>query len=159
MRAVVQRVSWAEVEVGGRILGRIERGLLVYVGVSPADTEADSRRLAEKIAGLRIFPDEAGKLNLSVRDAAGGVLAIPNFTLLADARKGRRPTFEGAAPQAAAQPLYQAFAEAIRLQGCITESGVFGAEMQIRSQADGPVNIIVDMPPQAGGVRPADRED
>ncbi len=97
MRALVQRVTWAEVEADGRPAGRIERGLLVYVGVGVADTAAQAPWLAEKVANLRIFEDAEGKLNLSVRDIGGAVLAISNFTLLADARKGRRPSFDAAA--------------------------------------------------------------
>ncbi|MHC4984189.1 MAG: D-aminoacyl-tRNA deacylase [Planctomycetota bacterium] len=148
MRAVVQRVNWAEVEVDGKIVGRVETGLLVYVGVAEGDTQADAERLAVKVAGLRIFPDEGGRLNVSVQDGRGGVLAIPNFTLLADARKGRRPTFDSAASQQVAQPVYDAFVAVLRKQGCQIECGVFGADMKIRSQADGPVNIIIDMAPR-----------
>jgi D-tyrosyl-tRNA(Tyr) deacylase len=148
VRAIVQRISWAEVEVGGSVVGKAQIGLLVYVGMAPTDTRDDAMRLAEKIAGLRIFPDEAGKLNFSVRDARGGVLAVPNFTLLADARKGRRPAFDCAAPPPIAEPLYNTFVAALRAQGCQTECGVFGADMKIRSQANGPVNIIIDMPPR-----------
>jgi D-tyrosyl-tRNA(Tyr) deacylase len=147
VRAVVQRVCWAEVETDGRVVGRIGKGLLVYVGVGATDTPADAERLAEKLAGLRIFPDDQGKLNRSVQDVRGGVLAIPNFTLLADARKGRRPAFNAAAGQEAAAPLYEAFVGALRSRGLRAVGGAFGAEMLIRSQADGPVNLIVDMPP------------
>jgi len=159
MRAVVQRITWAEVEVEGRAIGRVEKGLLVYLGIAPTDTQGDAERLAEKVAGLRIFPDDTGKLNICVRDVRGGVLAIPNFTLLADARKGCRPAFDSAAPQPVAQPLYDAFVAALRMQGCVTQCGVFGADMKICSQADGPVNIILDMPPrQEGAARAESRE-
>ncbi len=151
MRAIVQRVSWAEVDVDNTVLGRIAEGLLVYVGVAQTDTPADADRLAEKIAHLRIFPDAEGKLNRNVQDARGGVLAISNFTLLADARKGRRPALSAAAPQDAAEPLYEALLAALRRQGCTVAAGAFGAEMRIRSQAHGPVNIIVDMPPAPDG--------
>ena len=144
MRAVVQRVNWAQVEVGRSVVARIERGLLVYVGVCTADGEADARWLGEKVANLRVFADNAGKLNVSVRDAAGGILAVSNFTLAGDARRGRRPSFTDAAPPAQAEPLHEAFVAAARSQHVAVETGVFGAEMLITSQADGPVNIILD---------------
>ena len=146
MRALVQRVDWAEVDVAGRIVGRIENGLLVYVGVAIADTVENARRLAEKVACLRIFEDADGKLNLSCQDARGGVLAVSNFTLLADTRKGRRPAFVNAAPAAEAERLYEAFAEAIEGHGCRVARGVFGARMAVRSCAAGPVNVLVDIP-------------
>ena len=149
MRALIQRVAWAEVEVDKEITGRIERGLLVYVGVCNIDTPADAEALACKVANLRIFEDTQGKLNLSVGDPAvdGGVLVISNFTLLADARKGRRPAFSAAAPGPVARPLHEKFATALAQQGCKVHQGVFGADMTIRSAADGPVNVIVDIPP------------
>ena len=149
MKAVVQRVRWAEVEVGGRVVGRIERGLLVYAGVAVGDTLQEARRLADKVANLRIFEDDLGKLNLSVQDARGGVLAVSNFTLLADARKGRRPAFVAAAAKEAAAPVFEGFVGALRAAGLDVQQGVFGATMHIRSEADGPVNILLDMP--AGG--------
>jgi len=158
MRAIVQRVSWAEVEVNGKRAARIARGLVVYVGIASSDTQSDAEKLAEKIAGLRIFPDEAGKLNSCVRDARGGVLAIPNFTLLADARKGRRPAFDSAATAQVAEPLYHAFVSALRERGCTPECGVFGADMRILSQADGPVNIILDTPPRQDDTPPGVQE-
>jgi D-tyrosyl-tRNA(Tyr) deacylase len=143
----VQRVHWAEVEVAGRVVGRIDNGLLVYVGVAVDDVVADAQRLAEKVGQLRIFEDDNEKMNLSCRDARGGVLAVPNFTLLADTRKGRRPAFVAAAPPAVAQRLYEAFADALAGQGCPVERGVFRAKMIVRSAAAGPVNVIVDVPP------------
>jgi len=146
MRALVQRVHWAQVEVDSRLVGRIEAGLLVYVGIGGDDKPADAEKLAEKVATLRIFPDQQGKLNLSVRDARGGILAVPNFTLMADASSGRRPSFSGAAAGEQARPLYETFVEALRRAGCATAEGVFGAEMKIRSEADGPVNIVIDLP-------------
>ncbi len=146
MRAVVQRVAWAEVEVDGRVVGRIGKGLLVYVGVGVDDGPAEADWLAGKLAGLRIFTDREGKLNLSVKEVGGAVLAISNFTLLADARKGRRPTFAAAAAAEQAEPVHEAFLAALRRQGVDVQTGVFGAKMAIRSQADGPVNIIVDSP-------------
>jgi len=146
MRGLVQRVAWAEVEVEGRVVGRIENGLLVYVGVAAGDTPQQARWLAEKIAHLRVFKDDQDKLNRSVRDAGGNVLAVSNFTLLADARKGRRPAFSAAAGHEQAGPIHEAFLEALRAQGLRVETGVFGARMAIRSQADGPVNVVIDTP-------------
>ncbi len=148
MRALIQRVDWAEVEVDGQIVGRIEKGLLVYVGVASGDTAEDAEWMAEKVANLRIFPDEQGKLNLAVRDARGDVLALSNFTLLADARKGRRPAFVAAAAFEQARPVDRAFQEALRRRGLPVSSGVFGAKMAVRSQSAGPVNVIVDTPPR-----------
>ena len=144
MRALVQRVDWAEVLVGGQIAGQIDRGLLVYVGVAAGDTEADAARLAEKVAQLRVFEDDGGKMNLSCRDVRGGVLAVSNFTLLADTRKGRRPAFTAAAPPELAQRLYEAFLAALAGQSVQVERGVFRASMIVRSAAAGPVNVIVE---------------
>ena len=154
MKAVIQRVRWAEVYVDGRVIGRVERGLLVYVGVAAGDTAKEAAKLADKVANLRIFEDEAGKLNRSVQDARGGVLAISNFTLLADARKGRRPAFIGAAPQEAAGPVFEVFVTAVGAAGVPVQQGLFGASMQIRSEADGPVNILLDIGPADGGPSP-----
>jgi D-tyrosyl-tRNA(Tyr) deacylase len=145
MRAVLQRVSGAEVSVGGESCGRIDHGLLVYVGVAAGDTEDDASKLAEKVTALRIFNDEQGRLNLSVRDVDGGVLAIPNFTLLGDARKGRRPSYTNSAPAGEAEGLFNAFVQALALEIEQVEKGVFGADMTIESAARGPVNIIVDI--------------
>lgn len=147
MKAVVQRVRWAEVSVDGKVIGRIERGLLVYVGVAVGDTAEESRRLADKVVALRIFEDDSGKLNRSVQDVRGGVLAIPNFTLLADARKGRRPAFVRAAPPEAARPAFAVLLSSLGAGGMPVAQGAFGASMQIRSEADGPVNIILEMTP------------
>ena len=147
MRALLQRVHRAEVEVDDRIVGQIERGLLVYVGVAVDDVVADAERLAEKVASLRIFEDADHKMNLSCQDVRGGVLVVSNFTLLADARKGRRPAFVDAAPPAVAERLYENFADALVAQGCSVARGVFRAKMTIRSMADGPVNILVEIPP------------
>lgn len=150
MRAVIQRVAWAQVEVEGRIVGGIEKGLLVYVGVATDDSGEDARWLAGKVANLRIFEDDQGKLNLSVQDARGGVLAVPNFTLLADARRGRRPALVGAAPGEQAEPIHQAFLAALRQQGLEVAGGVFGARMIVRSENVGPVNIVLETPPKQG---------
>ena len=157
MKAVIQRVRWAEVEVEGRVVGRIERGLLVYAGVAVGDTVQEARRLADKVANLRIFPDDLGKLNLSVQDARGGVLAVSNFTLLADARKGRRPAFVAAAGPEIAGPIFDGLVACLRAAGVPVQQGVFGATMHIRSEADGPVNILLDVvagEPAAGPPQP-----
>jgi len=150
MRALIQRVKWASVEVvtdcGMQVVGRIDRGVLVYVGVAVGDEASHVRRLAEKVANLRVFPDAEGKLNLSVRDTRGGVLAVSNFTLLADACKGRRPTFVAAAPAEQAEVLHDTFIRELRSQGLRVEAGAFGMDMTVGSAADGPVNIIVDVP-------------
>jgi D-tyrosyl-tRNA(Tyr) deacylase len=146
MRALIQRVRWAEVEVGGDVIGRVETGLLVYVGVAVTDTPADAEALAKKVAHIRIFEDAEEKLNLSAGDVDGGILVIPNFTLQADARKGRRPAFVNAMAGEPADRLQQTFADAIRAEGRRVEQGRFGANMTIRSAAAGPVNIVVDVP-------------
>jgi len=153
MRVVVQRVRWAEVEADGKVVGRVERGLLAYVGVGVDDAPAEADYLAEKVAHLRIFDDEDGKLNRSVQDVRGGVLAVPNFTLMADARKGRRPSFEAAAPGETAGPLHERFVEALKRCGCQVACGAFGQHMIIRSAADGPVNVILETPPRGASGR------
>jgi D-aminoacyl-tRNA deacylase len=148
MRALIQRVRWAEVEVEGKVVGKVVgekgQGLLVYLGVAGTDRGSTAQRLAEKVANVRIFNDDAGKLNLSVQDVRGGVLVISNFTLLADARKGRRPTFEAAAAHDVAKSLYDVFVTTLVRVGCQVSAGVFGADMLVRSEADGPVNIVID---------------
>lgn len=146
MRAVIQRVRHAEVRVDGEVAGRVDAGLLVYVGIGHDDTAEIAARLAEKIAYMRIFEDDQGKMNRGVQDIAGGVLAVPNFTLLADARQGRRPAFVAAARPEQAQPLFDAFADALAALGVTVRTGVFGAHMHITSLADGPVNIVLDLP-------------
>jgi len=146
MRALVQRVHWAEVEVDDTVAGQVRNGLLVYVGVTPTDTLADAEALARKVVHLRIFSDADGKLNQTLQDVRGGVLAVSNFTLLADARKGRRPAFSGAASGKLAKPLHEAFLHTLRSLGAPVAAGVFGADMTIRSAADGPVNILLDVP-------------
>ncbi|MFP3938509.1 MAG: D-aminoacyl-tRNA deacylase [Phycisphaerae bacterium] len=150
MRAVIQRVTRAELEVSGAVLSSIERGLLVYVAVGVDEPADAAEKLAEKVVNLRIFDDEAGKLNLSVRDVRGGVLAVPNFTLMADASKGRRPAFAAAAPAKLAEARYDAFTEALRRYEIPVAGGSFGSHMIIRSDADGPVNILVAIPPIGG---------
>jgi len=144
MRAVVQRVSEAQVAVEGRVTGRIETGLCVLVGVAEGDTAADADWMAEKVCELRVFEDEAGKMNRSVRDVGGAVLAVSQFTLLGDARQGRRPAFTAAARPESAQPLYSRFCERCREKGLAVGEGVFGATMQVRLANEGPVTLLLD---------------
>ncbi|MDR2052302.1 MAG: D-tyrosyl-tRNA(Tyr) deacylase [Treponema sp.] len=144
MRAVVQIVRDASVEAGGKISGKIDRGLLVYLGVARGDAPSDADYLAEKTAALRIFDDGENKMNLSVRDVGGGVLVVSQFTLLADARKGRRPSYSNAADPAEAEPLYEYFMERIRAQGLSCEGGIFRAHMLVRYTNDGPVTVLLD---------------
>ena len=146
MRAVVQRVSEATVAVEGAVVGSIDRGLMVLVGVASTDTAEDAQVLAAKLAGLRIFRDDADKMNLSVSDVGGSVLVISQFTLYGDCRKGRRPSFIQAAPAALAQELYQAFqAEVARLDVPVAH-GCFGAHMAVSLVNDGPVTILLESP-------------
>lgn len=144
MRAVVQRVSRAEVRVDGVVRVAIGRGFAVLLGVAHDDTDATAVRVAAKVAALRIFEDAQGRMNLSLADAGGDVLAISQFTLHADVRRGNRPSFTGAAPGPAAEPLYEAFCRAIEASGTRCERGVFGAHMELELVNDGPVTIIVD---------------
>jgi D-aminoacyl-tRNA deacylase len=146
VRAVVQRASRAHVAVGGEIVGRLEPapGLVALIGVGPADGEAEARLLADKIAGLRIFEDDAGKMNLSLRDVGGGALVVSQFTLFADVRRGRRPGFTGAAPPELAAPLVERVMEGLRALGVPTQGGRFGAHMAVELVNDGPVTIILD---------------
>jgi D-tyrosyl-tRNA(Tyr) deacylase len=144
MRAVVQRVSRAQVAVHGEITGKIGLGLLVLLGVGQSDTEADATYLAEKICGLRVFEDEQGKMNRSVRDAGGSLLAVSQFTLYGDVRRGKRPSFDAAAPQEKARALYEFFVDQIRLAGLICETGRFQEMMQVELVNHGPVTILLD---------------
>jgi D-tyrosyl-tRNA(Tyr) deacylase len=149
MKAVVQRVKNASVSVEGRVSGSIAGGLLVYLGVAREDGEEDAAKLAEKIANLRIFQDAGGKMNLSVKDlktggGEGAVLAVSQFTLLANARKGRRPYYGGAAAPEEAKALYEFFMERIRREGLSCEAGIFGAHMEVSYTNDGPVTILLD---------------
>ena len=144
MRAVVQRVSRASVTVEGQTVGKIDRGLLVLVGVTHSDNEAAADYLAEKIAGLRIFEDDAGKMNLSVADVDGAVLAVSQFTLYGDVRKGKRPSFDDAARPEQARKLYDYFVERIRALGLVCETGRFQEMMQVELINDGPVTILLD---------------
>jgi len=144
MRAVVQRIAGARVEVGGEPVCQVGDGLLVYVGVERQDTPDDAGALARKVANLRIFPDAAGKLNLNVLQAGGQALVVSAFTCQADARKGNRPSFERAAPTEQARQLYEQFVAELRQTGLAVHTGVFGEFMQVRSTNDGPVVILLD---------------
>jgi D-tyrosyl-tRNA(Tyr) deacylase len=144
MRAVVQRVSRAKVTVNGEITGEIGPGLLVLLGVGTADTRSDADYLADKIIGLRIFEDPGGKMNLSVVDIAGAVLAVSQFTLYGDVRRGKRPSFDAASPPQLARELYQYFVEKIRAAGLRCETGRFQEMMQVELVNEGPVTILLD---------------
>lgn len=144
MRAIVQRVSAASVTVEGRVVGRIERGLLVYFGVARDDGPADVDYLANKVAWLRIFEDEAGKMNLDVSAVGGGLLVVSNFSLHADTRAGRRPAFVDAAPAETALAYYESFCAKLRSFGLAVETGRFRETMRIASENDGPINILID---------------
>lgn len=144
MRAVLQRVSKASVTVDNEIIGQIENGLMVLLGVEQGDTPEEARALAEKTSHLRIFEDNEGKMNLSVQDIGGAVLAISQFTLLADCRKGRRPGFSQAALPDLAEPLYETYVEHLQQFGLQVETGKFQAEMQVALVNDGPVTMLID---------------
>lgn len=144
MRAVVQRVSRAQVSVGEEVVGRINAGLLVLLGVAKSDTPADADYLAAKIVGLRIFGDEQGKMNLSLADRGGAVLVVSQFTLYGDVRKGKRPSFDEAAPPLIANELYEYFVRKLRESGITCETGRFQAMMQVELVNDGPVTILLD---------------
>jgi len=144
MRAVLQRVTSAAVVVDDETIGEIQTGLLVLLGVADGDTEADLKYVLEKTVGLRIFADDQGKMNLSVKDVAGSLLVVSQFTLLADTKKGRRPGFNAAADPRVADDFYQQFVLLAKQLGIPTETGVFGADMQVSLCNDGPVTIVVD---------------
>jgi D-tyrosyl-tRNA(Tyr) deacylase len=144
MRAVLQRVCQAEVTVDGDRVAAIGAGLLIFLGVGIGDGETDASGLADKIAGLRIFADAAGKMNLDVSDTAGEILVVSQFTLYGDCRKGRRPGFAAAAPPATAKQLYAAFIARLRQKGLIVAEGIFQAEMRVSLINDGPVTMLLD---------------
>ncbi|MBY0586050.1 D-tyrosyl-tRNA(Tyr) deacylase [bacterium] len=146
MRVVIQRVLRASVRVADQVVGNIDQGLLVLVGMQAGDSISDVAYLVDKILDLRIFADEAGKMNRSVRDVNGGILIVSQFTLYGDCRKGRRPSFVGAAPPELAQGLYNDFVERTRLTGVFTQSGIFAADMAVELINDGPVTFIIDSP-------------
>lgn len=143
MRAVITRVKHARVEIDSNIVGQIDQGFLVLLGVAPTDTEAQAVRLADKVCGLRVFEDEAGKMNLNLETVGGKLLVVSQFTLYADC-KSRRPGFTGAAKPDIAIPLYEKFMAECRAKGFEVEHGEFGADMQVFSQNDGPVTILMD---------------
>jgi len=144
MRVVIQRVLQAQVEVNSQTVGQIDKGFLVYLGVGKDDTIKDAEFIAEKLVNLRIFPDEAGKMNRSLLDVGGKILLISNFTLHGDCRKGRRPGFDNAAQPQLAQQLYEKVADLITQQGIPVEKGVFGEYMHVTSTNDGPVTFLLD---------------
>jgi D-aminoacyl-tRNA deacylase len=144
MRVVVQRSKAAQVAVNGEVIGRIDQGLMLLVGVTHEDTEQDARYLAEKVAGLRIFEDEHGKMNLSVLEAGGQVLSVSQFTLYGDCRKGKRPNFMAAARPEQAVLLYDAFNTMLRAQGLHVETGAFGEMMDVSFTNAGPVTLILE---------------
>ncbi len=144
MRAVVQRVTRAEVRVDGQVVGAIGRGLAVLLGVAEGDGDEAARYLADKIAALRIFEDDAGKMNRAVAEVGGGVLVVSQFTLLGDSRKGNRPGFSGAAAPEAANALYERFCAYLREKGLTVATGVFRAHMEVELVNEGPVTLLLD---------------
>lgn len=144
MRALIQRVSRASVTVDGRIVGKIGRGFVVLLGITHADGRAEAEWVAAKIAGLRVFEDDAGKMNLSIADVGGELLVVSQFTLYGDARKGRRPSFTDAAAPERAEPLVDYFVEVLRDGGFTVATGVFGAHMNVEIQNDGPVTMLIE---------------
>ncbi len=144
VRAVIQRVSHASVTVGENCTGRIDRGLLVLVGVGHGDTSRDAAYLAGKTVGLRVFEGDDGRMTRSVKDVAGAVLAVPQFTLYGDVRRGLRPSFDAAAPPGPASSLYDEYVDLLRAEGLAVETGVFQATMRVELANEGPVTILLD---------------
>ncbi len=144
MKACIQRVSRARVTVAGEVSGEIGTGLLVLLGIAGDDTEAEARQLAEKIAGLRIFEDDREKMNLALADVGGAMLVVSQFTLLADCRKGRRPSFTRAAPPELAEKLYRVFVDTVASQGIEVATGRFREHMEVELVNDGPVTLLLD---------------
>lgn len=144
MRAVIQRVSWAKVEVAGEVTGAIDKGLLVYLGAGKGDGDADCAYVLTKVLGLRIFENDEGKMDKSVVDIGGSLLVVSQFTLYGDVKKGRRPSFDGAMPPEEAERAYEAFVKGAREQGIHVATGRFRASMQVSSLNDGPVTIWID---------------
>jgi D-tyrosyl-tRNA(Tyr) deacylase len=151
MRAVIQRCSSGSVTVDGDLIGQVGRGLVVLLGVAGGDTQADLDYLVEKIVGLRIFEDAAGKMNLSLQEVQGEMLVVSQFTLLADTRKGRRPSFLEAAQPEIAEQFYQQFVALVRALGITVATGKFRAEMQVALVNEGPVTIVLDSRQRGGG--------
>lgn len=144
MKALIQRVTRASVSVASEVVGRIDRGLVVFIGVATGDTEKDAQYLAQKTVSLRIFSDEEGRFNLSALDIKGELLVVSQFTLLADTRKGRRPSFIEAAPPTQAEEIFERFVEQARATGLRVETGRFQQYMQVEIHNDGPVTILLD---------------
>jgi D-tyrosyl-tRNA(Tyr) deacylase len=144
MKAVLQRVKQASVTVDREVMAEIGKGLLILLGIAPEDSMAVAEQLADKIVHLRIFEDEAGKMNLSLLDAGGAAIVVSQFTLYADTRKGRRPSFIGAAKPEVAEPLVESIAKMLEARGVPTQKGVFGAHMDVALVNDGPVTIVMD---------------
>jgi D-aminoacyl-tRNA deacylase len=144
MRGVVQRVAFARVDVGDEIVARIEGGLLVFLGIAATDSPDTARRLARKIVELRIFEDDAGRMNRSLAEVDGALLCVSQFTLYADVRRGRRPAFDAAAPADIAEPLYESFCTAVKEAGILCARGRFGAHMTVTLANDGPVTLLID---------------
>lgn len=147
MRALIQRVSRASVRVNAHTVGTIGSGLLVLLGVAEGDTATEARWLAHKTANLRVFPDAEGKMNLSVKDIGGQVLVISQFTLIANTRRGFRPSFVSAAAPAIAEPLVASFIEGIQAESILVQTGIFGAHMEVELLNDGPVTILLEKEP------------
>lgn len=147
MRAVVQRVSEARVRIDGKVVGQVGKGFLVLVGAHRQDTPIDAERLADRVCGLRVFSDEAGKMNLSLAqlDPPGAVLAVSNFTVYGDTARNRRPSFVEAAPFDLGQELFEVFVQSMRRLGVSVATGIFGADMQVELVNDGPVTVILDV--------------
>lgn len=144
MKVLLQRVTGASVSVAGEVVGRVGRGLVIFVGVAGGDTEKEAQYLAQKTVGLRIFPDAEGRFNLSALDIKGELLVVSQFTLMADTRKGRRPSFVEAAPPAQAEALFEQFVKEARASGLKVETGRFQQHMQVEIHNDGPVTILLD---------------
>lgn len=147
MKAVVQRVTKACVRIEGKVVGEVQRGMVIFVGVMKGDTAVEAKKLALKIATFRFFEDGSGRMNLNASQAGCGVLVVSQFTLAADGRKGRRPSFDAAAPPAEAEPLYKLFAETLEEEGLPVGRGVFGAHMEVVCFGDGPVTFCLEEPP------------
>ncbi len=147
MRVVLQRVTRASVTVGGKIVGSIQHGLMILVGIGHGDTSREAKWLADKTADLRIFADKDGKMNQSLVDVGGGALVVSQFTLLGDCRKGRRPAFTDAADPSEAKQVYETFADLLAARGIEVQRGIFAADMQVTLTNDGPVTIVIDRLP------------
>jgi D-tyrosyl-tRNA(Tyr) deacylase len=155
LKAVVQRVSRACVRVDGEVVGRIGAGMVVLLGVMRGDGQAEALRLADRVAGFRFFADDAGRMNRAAREVGGAALVVSQFTLAADGRKGRRPSFDAAAPAELAEPLYEGFVRALADAGLVTATGRFGARMEVELVGDGPVTFVLEEPSGGAGRGPA----